>query len=55
MKTKQKKENSLVSELRKIREKVSMDIKDLTHKELKDFFKSKKKTEIVIKGKKVKV
>lgn len=54
-KTKQKKEISLVSELRKIRDKVSMDIKDFTSKELREFLNSKKKSSSVVKKRNVKV
>jgi hypothetical protein len=54
-KTKQKKEISLISELRKIRDKVSMDIKDFTSKELKEFLNSKKKSSSVVKKRNVKV
>ena len=55
MKTKQKKEISVVSELRKIRDKVSKDIKDFTSKELKQFLNSKKKSRNVVKKRNVKV
>jgi len=54
-KTKQKKEISLVSELRKIRDKVSMDIKDFTSEELREFLNSKKKSSSVVKKRNVKV
>lgn len=54
-KTKHKKENSLISELRKIRDKVSVDIKDFTSKELREFLKSKKKSSTVVKKRNVKV
>jgi hypothetical protein len=54
-KTKQKKGISLVSELRTIRDKVSMDIKDFTPKELREFLKSKKQSSSVVKKRNVKV
>jgi hypothetical protein len=55
MKIKQKKEISLISELRAIRDKVSLDIKDLNSKELKEFLKAKKKVKTVSKTRTVKV
>lgn len=55
MKTKKIKERSVVAELRTIREKVSQEIKDLSPKELKEFFRSKKETRNIRKRKVVKV
>lgn len=54
-KTKAKKPNSVISELRSIREKISMEIKNLNPKELKEFLKSNKKGMAVNKRKKVNV
>ena len=54
-KTKTKKSNNVISDLRSIREKVSMEIKDLNPKELKEFLKSYKKGMAVNKRKKVNV
>jgi|GEM_PF-5063397 len=54
-KTKTKKPDNVISELRSIREKVSIEIKDLNPKELKEFLKSNKKGMSVNKRKKVNV
>jgi len=42
MKTKVKKEKSVLIQLRDIRDKLSADIKDMTHEQLKEFLRQQK-------------
>ena len=42
MKTIEKKEKSVNEKLREIRDQISMDIKDMDHKQLKKYLKTKK-------------
>ena len=42
MKTKEKKDRTLIDELREIRDKMSMDIKDMTLEQIKNYLRKKK-------------
>ncbi len=42
MKTKEKKEKSIMKQLREIRDKISLEIMDMNAKEIKDYFKKRR-------------